>query len=144
MLLDWEFANRIKCSDSDKKKCLDIITTAISFSEKARREGLLALDDDVYDLGNEFFKLGIQLVVDGTDPELVRNILELKILANNCKGYDLLSRAIILEGVLSIQSGDNPRIVREKLMSFLPDEFLAGKDAQSYFKSPDSLEEEVT
>ena len=53
-----------------------LITTLVSFSEKARREGLLALEDDVAELPDEFLRKGIQLVVDGTDPELVRNIME--------------------------------------------------------------------
>jgi len=33
---------------------------------------------------------------------------------------EILYRGIILMGVLSIQSGDNPRIVKDKLISFLP------------------------
>ncbi len=47
----------------------------LSFFRKARREGLLALEDDVDEVQDEFLKKGIQLVVDGTDPEVVKNIL---------------------------------------------------------------------
>ena len=54
----------------------DMIITLVSFSEKARREGLLALEDDLNELNDDFLKKGIQLVVDGTDPELVRRIME--------------------------------------------------------------------
>jgi chemotaxis protein MotA len=36
---------------------------------------LLALEDDVDEVQDEFLKKGIQLVVDGTDPEVVKNIL---------------------------------------------------------------------
>jgi chemotaxis protein MotA len=63
----------------DKFDIPGLITTLVSFSEKARREGLLALEDDVNELPDEFLKKGIQLVVDGTDPELVRNIMETEI-----------------------------------------------------------------
>ncbi len=54
----------------------EMIITLVSFSEKARREGLLALEDDLDELDDDFLKKGIQLVVDGTDPELVRRIME--------------------------------------------------------------------
>lgn len=172
----------------------NLITTLVSFSEKARREGLLALEDDINELPEEFLRKGIQLVVDGTDPELVRNIMETEIdnvakrhlngrswwdswgglapgfgmlgtligliaMLNNLGGGDpsaigsgmaaalittlygslganlvaipfvrkltrrsedeLLIKQVMVEGTLSIQSGDNPRIVKEKLASFL-------------------------
>jgi len=170
-----------------------IISMIVTFSEKARREGLLALEDDLDELEDEFLRKGIQLVVDGTDPEIIRNIMETElnnmqnrhqqgikifedwgifapafgmigtliglilmlaniedksaigpgmstalittlygaILANlvfipvaNKLSYvndqEILTREIMIEGTLSIQSGDNPRIVKEKLISFLP------------------------
>ena len=53
-----------------------LILTLVSFSERARREGLLSLEDDLVSLEEPFLRKGIQLVVDGTDPELVRNILD--------------------------------------------------------------------
>jgi len=52
------------------------ISILVNFAEKARREGLLALEADAEELDEPFLKKGIQLIVDGTDPELVRNILE--------------------------------------------------------------------
>ncbi|MCK5093786.1 MAG: MotA/TolQ/ExbB proton channel family protein, partial [Spirochaetes bacterium] len=53
-----------------------IISMIVTFSEKARREGLLALEDDLDELEDIFLRKGIQLVVDGTDPEIIRNIME--------------------------------------------------------------------
>lgn len=209
----------------------DLIVTLVSYSEKARREGLLTLEDDVSELEIDFFKKGIQLVVDGTDPELVRQVLEIEYLTSiehldynlsiwkeflifltfenpheeECKSYletlfyysdetkkeldnifldfskeyrsyrenkdhswnenflshpligvnikalnfykykhfkDILENQfifykkmlkriflIIIEGCLSIQSGDNPRIVKEKLAAFLlAEERVALKD----------------
>lgn len=178
----------------DKFDIPGLITTLVSFSEKARREGLLALEDDVNELPDEFLRKGIQLVVDGTDPELVRNIMEtemsniagrhasgrnwwdtfgglapgfgmlgtliglIAMLRNMGTGDasaigtgmsaalittlygsfganmlaipivkklakrsedELAMKQIMIEGTLSIQSGDNPRIVKEKLSSYL-------------------------
>lgn len=171
----------------------EVIDMLVSFSEKARREGLLALEDDVSEVQDEFMKKGIMLVVDGTDPEMVKNILNAdlnnvdtrhqlgielmesgatlapafgmigtligliqmlqnledksalgrgmsaalittmygSILANwfftplatkltQLNEKEILLKEIMIEGTLSIQSGDNPRIVKEKLKSYVP------------------------
>jgi chemotaxis protein MotA len=173
-----------------------IIASLVSFSEKARREGLLALEDDLEEVEEEFLRKGIQLVVDGTDPEVIKSILYndlnqmqerhdvgIKIFDNWGKiapafgmigtlagliamlanmqdtssigsgmalalittfygaifanlifiplkskledrdKMESLVREIMIEGILSIQSGDNPRILEQKLVSFLaPDQ----------------------
>lgn len=54
----------------------DIIRAIIDLAETARREGLLALEDAAYQLKDDFLQKGILLIVDGTDPDLVRNIME--------------------------------------------------------------------
>src|SRR5256712_7746424 len=51
----------------------------VVLAEKARREGLLALERDVKEIEDEYTRKGIQLVVDGTDSELVRSILQSEI-----------------------------------------------------------------
>ncbi len=176
----------------------DVIRTLVKFAEKARREGLLALEAEAENLEEPFLKKGIQLIVDGTDPELVRKILETElsfieerhrqgaemfenmgasapafgmigtliglilmlrnlddpssigpgmavalittfygaILANLLflpiagklkvkSGEEILNKELMLEGILSIQAGENPRIVSEKMMAFLrPNERL--------------------
>ncbi|MDR1837838.1 MAG: MotA/TolQ/ExbB proton channel family protein, partial [Treponema sp.] len=56
-----------------------IIQKMISFSEKARREGLLALEDELEDLDDEFMKKGLRLVVDGTDAAIIRDLMELEL-----------------------------------------------------------------
>lgn len=171
---------------------LDVIARLVRFAEKARREGLLALEDEADQLADPFLKKGLQLVVDGSDPELVRDILQTEIsfledrhkvgaslfetlgtlapafgmigtiigliqmlrslddpstigvgmatallttfygalsanlvfipIATKLKGRshdELLTKQVMLEGILSIQAGDNPRIVEEKLRVFL-------------------------
>jgi chemotaxis protein MotA len=168
------------------------IKQLVSFAERARREGLLALEDEAREIDDEFLKKGVQLAVDGTDPELVRVILETEIaylgerhevganifatmggfaptlgvigtvaglvhmlanlsdpgsmgpsiasafiatllgvstanliflpISNKLKlrsKHELLTREVMMEGILSIQAGDNPRIVEEKLKSYL-------------------------
>jgi chemotaxis protein MotA len=52
------------------------VTLLVEFAERARREGLLALEDEIEELDDEFCRKGLQLVVDGTDPDLVREILD--------------------------------------------------------------------
>lgn len=50
--------------------------TLIRFAEKARREGLLSLEQELETVDDRFTKQGMQLVIDGTDPEITREILE--------------------------------------------------------------------
>jgi len=182
---------RVSLQD-DKIESDHIIENLVNFAEKARREGLLALEDDAAEMDDEFLKKGVQLIVDGTDPELVRNILETKLtflqerhakgrgifatmgqlapafgmigtliglvqmlsqlddptqlgsgmavalittlygalmanwifipLAKNLEArsaHEVLIKEVIIEGILSIQAGENPRIVKEKLHAFL-------------------------
>jgi chemotaxis protein MotA len=164
----------------------------VTLSEKARREGLLALEADANAASDEFLRRALQLAIDGTDPELVRDILQLEItfleerhrqgeqvftsmggyaptmgvlgtvmglihmmsrienpsqmgpaiatafvatlygvssanllflpIANKLRtrhAEEVLLREVIVEGVLAIQSGENPRIVEQRLRAFL-------------------------
>jgi len=91
----------------------------VQASEKARREGLLALEGDIDEYKHPLLKLGMQFVVDGTDPEIIQSIITSRILSENRHGRDLLEQIIICDSVLSIQSGDNPRIIMVKLFSYL-------------------------
>ncbi|TVQ26668.1 MAG: motility protein A [Spirochaetaceae bacterium] len=171
-----------------------IISDLVAFSERARREGLLALEDNLDEVEDEFMRKGIQLVVDGTDPDIIKSILyndlnqlqerhdtgiklfddwgkiapafgmigtlagliamlqalgddpdaigsgmslalittmygsifanlilvPLKNKLEDRNRDETRVKEIVVEGILSIQSGDNPRILLEKLVSFLP------------------------
>lgn len=57
----------------------DIVSTFVALSQKAKREGFLALQADVKNIQNDFLRRGIQLVVDGADQEFIRNMLETEI-----------------------------------------------------------------
>jgi len=183
----------IKIAFTEKtERPLELIERLVVMAQKARREGLLALDNEIEEIEDDFLKKGIQLIVDGTDPELVRNILETEIemmedrhgvgasildamgasapaygmlgtviglilmlkniddpsaigpgmavalittfygsvlanliflpLAGKLKlrsREEALNKEIIVEGILSIQAGENPLIVAEKMKAFL-------------------------
>jgi chemotaxis protein MotA len=59
----------------------DRIQTLVSLAEKARKEGLLALEAQVKDIEDPFLKRGLQMGIDGTDPEELRAVLEGEITA---------------------------------------------------------------
>jgi len=68
----------------------------VEFAERARREGLLALEDEIEEIDDEYTRKGLQLVVDGTDPDLVREILENEIdgmATRHHHGADLFEKA---------------------------------------------------
>ena len=114
-----EFFDRIRCHRSKKKQCVELIASIITLSERARRMGLLALEDDLDKIEDPMMKKGLLLVVDGTDPAIVHNILNAFMLSSYSRGIGLLKAVIILQGVLGIQAGDNPRLIAEKLSAFL-------------------------
>jgi chemotaxis protein MotA len=64
----------------------------VSLAEKARREGLLALEGGVADLDDDFTRKGLQLVVDGTEPEVILQVLENEI--DGASGRAAADRAI--------------------------------------------------
>lgn len=169
-----------------------IIGNVIDLANVARKEGLLALEEASNEIDDPFLKKGIMLVVDGTDAELVRGILETELICledrhkkvigfwekwaelgpawgmigtliglvnmlNNMddpsaigpsmatalittlygsiianwlcspvaekmkcnNALEVIVKEVIVEGLLSIQAGENPRIIEEKLKSFL-------------------------
>lgn len=178
-----------------------MISQIIDLSNVARKEGLLSLEEAANNLSDEFLKKGILLIVDGTDPELVRAIMETEMVSTEARHKKLIGfwenvqtlgpawgmigtlvglvnmlnnmqdpsslgpnmatalittlygsllanwicapvvnklkarnedemseMEIMIEGLLSIQAGENPRVIEEKLKSFLsPDERNAGK-----------------
>ncbi len=169
-----------------------LVEQFVHLAERARKEGLLALEQEAATITNPMLKKGIMLVVDGTDPEVVKAMLETEVAAREERheaGISLLealggfaptlgilgtvmglirilanmtdptalakdisaaftatlygvgsanlfwlplaaklkrrsaqeaeAASLIIDGVESIQAGDNPRIVREKLMGYI-------------------------
>lgn len=170
----------------------EMIKNIIDLSNVARKEGLLSLEEAAGNLEDEFLKKGILLIVDGTDPELVRAIMETELVSmdsrhkeritfwdsvgsmgpawgmigtlvglvnmlnnmddastigpnmatalittlygsllanmicipvsNKLKSHnenEMMQKEIMIEGLLSIQAGENPRVIEEKLKSFM-------------------------
>src|SRR5207245_3158408 len=54
----------------------DLVALFVRLAERARREGLLALESEAAEIHDPSIKKGVLLVVDGTDPELVREVME--------------------------------------------------------------------
>jgi chemotaxis protein MotA len=63
----------------------DQIQTLVSLAEKARKEGLLALEAQVKQIQDPFLKRGLQMGIDGTDPEQLREVLEGEIAAKKAE-----------------------------------------------------------
>lgn len=57
---------------------IEALRTLYSFSEKARREGMISLEEDLPSVESDFLRDGLRAAVDGTDPEEIRKILEIK------------------------------------------------------------------
>ena len=119
MNIDWQLAERIQCSRKEREELVPLIDLVIRASGKARNEGLLALEDDIDGYDHPLVRLGMQLVVDGTDPDIIQHTLAARVLSENKTGKDLLEQIIICESMLSIQAGDNPRILAVKCFSYL-------------------------
>lgn len=165
----------------------------VELAEQARRNGLLALEESARDIDDPFLKQGVELLVDGTDPNELRDILEAKVDAKRAEdrsfakvftdmgGYaptigiigtvlslvhvlenldkpeelghmigaaflatlwgvltanvlwlpfaskmkrlsdvEVRQMDMLIEGLMSIQSGSNPRVIEQKLLAFLP------------------------
>jgi chemotaxis protein MotA len=67
------------------------IQKLIAFSDKARREGLLALEDELEDLDDEFMKKGLRLMVDGTDAAVIRDLMELELTQMQARHADKIT-----------------------------------------------------
>jgi chemotaxis protein MotA len=176
-----------------------VIRMLVRFAERARREGLLVLEEECRRIKDPFLQKGVRLAIDGTDPEMVREILSTEIhflqsrhkvgesifttlggfaptlgiigtvmglihmlanlsdpgkmgpliagafiatlygvssanliflpIANKLKARssdELLIREVMVEGILSIQAGDNPRLVDDKLKAYLAPRLRSG------------------
>ncbi len=176
----------------DEEDVHSLMEQMVGYAERARREGLLALDEEADMAPDPFLRKGLGLVVDGIDPEMVRAIMERDLdalqvrhkqgaglfetmaqyapafglvgtliglvkmlngiqdpaqigpgmavallttlygallanlifqpIAGKLKvrsAEEILRKEAMLEGILAIQAGDGPSIIREKLNSFL-------------------------
>jgi chemotaxis protein MotA len=57
----------------------DLVDAVVGLADRARREGLLALEDAVKGVDDPFLRRGLELAIDGTDPDELREILECEV-----------------------------------------------------------------
>jgi len=119
MQYDWYFGQKSKSSDAEKRQCMHLVHDLIDLSMMARRNGLLSLIQVAEETHSFLLKKGLQLIVDGVAPQLVRNVLESYIVSGDYEGKELLERCLVLEGVAAIQQGLHPKVTKELLLSFL-------------------------
>lgn len=179
----------------------DLIKLFVNLSERARKEGLLALEDEIADEEDEFIKKGVLLAIDGIEPEVINEIMNAEIIALEDRHYngriliekageyapawgmigtliglvlmlnnlddpsslgpnmavallttlygtvlanlvfipmasklenktdeEIFIKQIIIEGIIGVQSGQNPRVLEEKLSAFLGKEDIEAYD----------------
>ncbi len=96
----------------------------VGMAERARSEGILALESVGNAATDEFVKMAINLVVDGCEPALIMDILETwtkSLMHEHERRYqDLLHEhqvkyTKVIEAMMAMQAGDNPRIIEHKL-----------------------------
>lgn len=60
MIFSWDMAERLQCSEKKKTDVVGVISDIVDASEKARREGLLALEEEIEGYRNPLLRLGRQ------------------------------------------------------------------------------------
>ncbi len=181
-----------------------LIETIVELAETARRDGLLALESKIEDIDHPFIILGIQMAVDGSQPEVIEDVMRTEMTAvskrhSNGKSVldqlgrlapaygmigtlmgliimlgnmddpsaigpgmavalittlygaivanvvaipfadklgfinkqELLAMEIITRGIMAIQSGDNPRVIEQRLNTYLPPKQRAGNQEKA-------------
>ena len=115
---DWEFSERLQCVEAEKKDCMILVASVVAMANKAKRNGLLSLVQEAEETPHFLLRKGLQLVLEGVNPQVVEKTLKHYIQSGKHRGKELLQRCIIVEGVLAIQNGFNPNIIKELLLSF--------------------------
>ena len=140
MEYDWEFGERIKCRADEKSQCMALVAKIVSMAKTAKRNGLLSLVQEAEETTYFLLRKGLQLVLEGVQPPLVKTTLEYYILSGSYTGKDLLERCIIMEGVLAIQKGVNPQIIQELLLSLFGEKGHETYETEFGEKKKDKLE----
>lgn len=115
-------------SREDKEEFIALIKVMVDLSNKAYEEGLLSLENDYLSLHPFLLRKGIELVVEGCNVRELRNILDNYILSQKCSEPELLAKLIVREGVILLQNGDRGKLLYEKILSMLGEDFFEGLD----------------
>ena len=119
MMFDYQIFQKSICSTEEKNRCINLVDQLYEFSVKARNEGILSLEEDIPYVKNDFLREALKLVIDGIDPEIAAGILYNLISGGDLEGSELLELMIVTEGVLRIQQGVNPNLLKKILLSLL-------------------------
>ncbi|MDD3814288.1 MAG: hypothetical protein PHZ02_06530 [Desulfocapsaceae bacterium] len=109
MLRDLALAAKSACSQEDQESLVPIVRTLKDLGDKAKKRGILSLEEEQATIEDRFFRIGLQLIIDQSEPEIIRDILDSDIYYNESNGRELLKKIIIREGLLRIQAGDTSR-----------------------------------
>jgi hypothetical protein len=140
MEYNWEFSRKTRCSEEDRRQCLKWVSTLVSLAKMARRNGLLSLVQQAEESPSFLLSKGLQLVVDGVKPEVVKNVLETYILTGDYRGKELLERCMVLEGITAIQKGIHPKVIKELLLAFLGEDGYHLYESQNGNNNENNLE----
>jgi chemotaxis protein MotA len=69
------FMKAIKPGEEDTG---ELIKKLVEFATKARKDGILALESEVNSEENEFLKKGLSMAIDGSEPDTIRDLLEIE------------------------------------------------------------------
>lgn len=58
---------------------VDLVNSFVDLSKKARKDGLLALENDLESIDNGYMVDGLKMVIDGVEPDTIKEIMELKL-----------------------------------------------------------------
>ena len=100
------------------ESCKTVINRMTELAERARNEGLLSLDAEAQDEPNAFLKMGMTLITDATPHDVVENIMLKMIYADEADGM-AVEKLLMLDGLLLMQNGCNPLVLREYLSAAL-------------------------
>ncbi|MCL2628273.1 MAG: hypothetical protein FWD44_06230 [Oscillospiraceae bacterium] len=114
-----------KFTKEDKDNCVPTVHKIINMANIARTQGLLALELELEQTENVFFKTALELVIDGNALETVEQILCNLILSENHTGAELLKRLLFAEGILAMQRGENPNITMLRLSALLGEQYIS-------------------
>jgi flagellar motor component MotA len=111
MIRDLALAAKASCSLEDQESLVPLILQLKKLAELITKQGVLALENELPQIKDPFFNLGVQLIIDKVEAENIKDILDSDIYYNQSNGRELLKKIIIREGLLRIQAGDSPRNV---------------------------------
>lgn len=127
--LDYVMAMKAKTlSAEEKEQSGYVLSKLVELLLGAKKEGLLHLEDAAWEIPettpvNRFMRKAILMVVDGTDPEVVKTVMEREIVYMGTDTFDGYLAYVALQGVIAIQLGYSESLFNDVLVHcFLPND----------------------